>query len=160
MTIGLLCTTCRFNTQPRGGGCQGSVKIEFTLKVSTHSRAKAAANISADIIAFFTCFNTQPRGGGCQGSVKIEFTLKVSTHSRAEAAANAFAETAIAGNLFQHTATRRWLRKQKPKWTACKMFQHTAARRRLHDSFHAAKNWLKFQHTAARRRLRQGAATR
>ena len=69
---------------------QGFTKAQ-AIKVSTHSRAEAAAIAIYFYTVFLTCFNTQPRGGGCVNSLvgKIKITL-VSTHSRAEAAALAF----------------------------------------------------------------------
>ena len=54
-----------FNTQPRGGGCKSAYNKYSFFKVSTHSRAEAAAK-------FF---------------VNNYIQLRVSTHSRAEAAA-------------------------------------------------------------------------
>ena len=58
-----------FNTQPRGGGCQGG-----------NGRPKRCQS-----------FNTQPRGGGCVlGDDENDRDHVVSTHSRAEAAAHHF----------------------------------------------------------------------
>ena len=54
-----------FNTQPREGGCEKMTALFAEQKVSTHSRAKAAA---------ITVYRIKKR-------------LKVSTHSRAKAAA-------------------------------------------------------------------------
>ena len=97
-----------FNTQPRGGGCDGSVILNKILAVSTHSRAEAAASSQTNQksnwlfqhtaarrrlrwgISFrsaWICFNTQPRGGGCFNHWAADKTEWVSTHSRAEAAA-------------------------------------------------------------------------
>ena len=101
---------CRFNTQPREGGChQDKNAIRTNLDVSTHSRAKAAAAKLLAFISLKTCFNTQPREGGCVFDVEVIFcfsgfntqpreggcivkyrdpvTNRVSTHSRAKAAA-------------------------------------------------------------------------
>ena len=78
--------------------------------VSTHSRAKAAADFFLNLGKEFGGFNTQPREGGCTGTadniadlLKFQHTaarrrlleteeskqnfIAVSTHSRAEAAA-------------------------------------------------------------------------
>ena len=56
----------RFNTQPREGGCFATAICHLNnRKVSTHSRAKAAAQQSAILIAHLIRFNTQPREGGC-----------------------------------------------------------------------------------------------
>ena len=54
-----------FNTQPRGGGCIELERMELEERVSTHSRAEAAA---------LHCSN-------------VLLSTLVSTHSRAEAAA-------------------------------------------------------------------------
>ena len=61
-----------FNTQPRGGGCYPQTEIEsFYRQVSTHSRAEAAANACAVGLSFHSGFNTQPRGGGCSLHKKV-----------------------------------------------------------------------------------------
>ena len=102
---------CCFNTQPREGGCKRSKMIEKTyhlfqhtaarrrlrcitivkyliLKVSTHSRAKAAANDFPAHFRIILSFNTQPREGGCEKAKIVGKCPKtVSTHSRAKAAA-------------------------------------------------------------------------
>ena len=58
------------------------------LRVSTHSRAEAAAVDRGFNATGALGFNTQPRGGGCSLTPLIEVKdLTVSTHSRAEAAA-------------------------------------------------------------------------
>ena len=57
--------TLRFNTQPRGGGCWLVFELLKWQKVSTHSRAEAAATTTCASVGETT----------------------VSTHSRAEAAA-------------------------------------------------------------------------
>ena len=101
----------RFNTQPRGGGCQNLRRHILFLPVSTHSRAEAAARwiaVTKPTVCWFQhtaarrrlpcfygfllgkgwCFNTQPRGGGCTRKLtKGPYSHCVSTHSRAEAAA-------------------------------------------------------------------------
>ena len=58
------------NTQPRGGGCKEQLDNAYQRKVSTHSRAEAAAG-DMDLDGFYT---------------------SVSTHSRAEAAASVIAD--------------------------------------------------------------------
>ena len=55
--------------------------------VSTHSRAKAAANALLRACSAFSCFNTQPREGGCVSASDFLDVNYVSTHSRAKAAA-------------------------------------------------------------------------
>ena len=57
------------------------------LFVSTHSRAEAAALSTTNKWRSNNGFNTQPRGGGCFILLDVAALLLVSTHSRAEAAA-------------------------------------------------------------------------
>ena len=80
----------RFNTQPPEGGCAfgamserhissfqhtaarrrlpaGAGAVGFFVKVSTHSRPKAAACSSQCWRSGSICFNTQPPEGGCRG---------------------------------------------------------------------------------------------
>ena len=135
-------------------------------KVSTHSRAEAAATI-----------NSQRRTAGL-----------VSTHSHAKAAAGRWQSCRdpsssfntqplnrwyVGDRWFQHTAAQRRLRllffhrrpldgvstHSRPKAAAqqnqaVELTQHTAARRRLRDTYGIKKACDGFQHTAARRRLR------
>ena len=78
-----------FNTQPPEGGCWFTIaKGRESNKVSTHSHPKVAApNIHIDPV-----------------------TLFVSTHSHPKVAAS-YAFLLLPGiYMFQHTATRRWLR--------------------------------------------------
>ena len=58
------------------------------MTVSTHSRTKAAANLSRLAETSESCFNTQPHEGGCRNyGMSFLRTLSVSTHSRTKAAA-------------------------------------------------------------------------
>ena len=58
------------------------------IRVSTHSRAEAAAATHTAQKRHATGFNTQPRGGGCAiANAFLTLLFTVSTHSRAEAAA-------------------------------------------------------------------------
>ena len=89
---------------------------QHLLKVSTHSRAEAAANIIFIHFTICKCFNTQPRRGGCKRpspsfsvirgfntqprrggcnspTLVATFDCVVSTHSRAEAAAFSILKT-------------------------------------------------------------------
>ena len=142
-----------FNTQPPEGGWTCTYFVYESVKVSTHSRPKAAENILIIIkligkfqhtaarrrllgamraSAQSICFNTQPPEGGCLVPSTYQPSFAVSTHSRPKAAAAAVR----AGG--------------KPI-----SFQHTAARRRLTVVSHGTGCVLSFQHTAARRRLLQ-----
>ena len=75
-------------------------------------------------------FNTQPPEGGCHQRAGFDPKLGVSTHSHPKVAADV-AGTEHTVRVFQHTATRRWLRpssRHTPFWL---LFQHTATRRWL-----------------------------
>ena len=62
----LTCGTASFNTQPPEGGCfVAIVYLLGVLKVSTHSRPKAAAFGCCKPTIGEDCFNTQPPEGGC-----------------------------------------------------------------------------------------------
>ena len=111
--------------------------------------------------------------------VGLKIKMSVSTHSRPKVAAP-LSLYVLPQFVFQHTATRRWLRRgstrqkrrkrgfnTQPRGGGCRMqithrssqkqFQHTAARRRLHLTLSQNKCLsCSFQHTAARRRLRGG----
>jgi len=78
-----------FNTQPREGGCCRKPRARNPVeRVSTHSRAKAAALETHKKTKKFRSFNTQPREGGCPTNYKTMPTVR----------------------QFQHTAARRRLR--------------------------------------------------
>ena len=64
----------------------------------------------------FSCsagFNTQPPEGGCLMPQEIAVQAVVSTHSHPKVAALR-ARKPLKTSLFQHTATRRWLRRGCP----------------------------------------------
>ena len=88
-------------------------QMPHVITVSTHSRAKAAAKTCDDYGKFSVGFNTQPREGGC---IVTKWLFLIYS-------------------MFQHTAARRRLQwclfiRANGRW-----FQHTAARRRLHLRF-------------------------
>ena len=124
--------TSGFNTQPPEGGCSSNSSDVSTAAVfqhtatrrwlpklpsffltitcvSTHSHPKVAAYLIEDYNNELACFNTQPPEGGCP-SCPIRRSKIF---------------------WFQHTATRRWLRRRgRCCWTKL-WFQHTATRRWL-----------------------------
>ena len=127
-----------FNTQPREGGCFATAICHLNnRKVSTHSRAKAAAKNSLIIGTISLSFNTQPREGGCRRGLlqyysgwrfntqpreggciigqQVSSIENVSTHSRAKAAADFPAHFRIIFK-FQHTAARRRLHSFYRSW--------------------------------------------
>ena len=56
-----------FNTQPPEGGWYCNMRrVVLPVRVSTHSRPKAAAVCQRFFIGEATCFNTQPPEGGCR----------------------------------------------------------------------------------------------
>ena len=125
-----LLITC-FNTQPPEGGWTCYTDQATKIKVSTHSRPKAA--------------------GQSKGIIMVD-AQNVSTHSRPKAAGPPPAET-TAAKAFQHTAARRRLARCTALPLHSSLFQHTAARRRLGAAHAFASADVRFQHTAARRRL-------
>ena len=80
----------------------------FQTGVSTHSRPKAAALFGA----------------------KMENIELVSTHSHPKVAASCHRMNPLS-YVFQHTATRRWLRVPGAFSNCSELFQHTATRRWL-----------------------------
>ena len=133
MSFGFTSFTVCFNTQPPEGGCifcyfrRGCV-----LRVSTHSRPKAAATSISLQRTPPSRFNTQPPEGGCKQMEKLELNfhlfqhtaarrrlpcsdiqsfhfISVSTHSRPKAAAYIALNMLNCLNRFQHTAARRRL---------------------------------------------------
>ena len=94
-------------------------EVEIREKVSTHSRAEAAA--------LALCLRI--------------VTPRVSTHSRAEAAAYFPTSSRLRIFGFQHTAARRRLLPGLAGLLAGKVFQHTAARRRLPTLSQSTKNF-------------------
>ena len=62
------------------------------MRVSTHSRPKAAATIAIITRRFTLSFNTQPPEGGCRVYVDLRRYGQVSTHSRPKAAAQVYAD--------------------------------------------------------------------
>ena len=132
----------------------GSMRSSDLIKVSTHSRAEAAALTlltclfahrfqhtaarrrlplnNGDNRQSINCFNTQPRGGGCLGTSTIRIRL------------GGFNTQPRGGGCLRDCRRE----------SDCQRFQHTAARRRLRFYNHVLSFvFTKFQHTAARRRL-------
>ena len=121
--------------------------------VSTHSHPKVAASWPVRALIIWVCFNTQPPEGGCKSCLPVitmcrSFNTQppeggcdmdkglcvdfaVSTHSHPKVAAPLPQMRLCLSNLFQHTATRRWLRRCTPASLAAVLFQHTATRRWL-----------------------------
>ena len=80
------------------------------IKVSTHSRPKAAGSGSKYRFDFGYCFNTQPpEGGWGDGCSRLQVLNQVSTHSRPKAAGFQWPDGKRNGTGFQHTAARRRL---------------------------------------------------
>ena len=125
------------------------------IRVSTHSRPKAAGRILYLTFYFIFCFNTQPPEGGWQWhDDKGNWASIVSTHSRPKAAGQAEAKGCTVVVQFQHTAARRRL-------DYIRANGHITSLVSTHSRPKAAglvrpipklRN-VRFQHTAARRRL-------
>ena len=76
-----------FNTQPPKGGWHTEYgRFEKIVKVSTHSRLKAAGRNARMDAAGWHGFNTQPPKGGWPPERAVTHTAGVSTHSRLKAA--------------------------------------------------------------------------
>ena len=99
----------RFNTQPPEGGCP--------LPERPWQPAPPR-------------FNTQPPEGGCLLKILHSTFCGVSTHSHPKVAARVVTLDRTITE-FQHTATRRWLRRLEPEQAGDVGFQHTATRRWL-----------------------------
>ena len=84
-------------------------RLYGVLWVSTHSHPKVAAKPVTFSRENARSFNTQPPEGGCTGLGALDGCYPV----------------------FQHTATRRWLREYVEQLTQERLFQHTATRRWL-----------------------------
>ena len=122
--------------------------------VSTHSRAEAAAKSDRRFVFFCRFQHTAARRRLRPIDLNVLAEWLVSTHSRAEAAAASnvfFWRFATVSTHSRAEAAALRVSKNNLK----NVFQHTAARRRLHRGFErveVSRKW--FQHTAARRRLR------
>ena len=165
-----------FNTQPPEGGWGATMKTFTQIRVSTHSRPKAAGPSTSPRLFMTTCFNTQPpEGGWPRMDMAGEEESMVSTHSRPKAAGRNGQPPCILVWVSTHSRPKaagdfefggyRWslgFNTQPPEggWSSggCGQskrapFQHTAARRRLGRQPSDTKDLCEFQHTAARRRL-------
>ena len=148
-----ICNGC-FNTQPPEGGCPlRFVRCVNIMRVSTHSHPKVAACRLCWISSRQTRFNTQPPEGGCMIIFLRSISFIVSTHSHPKVAAPTAALAELQMEMFQHTATRRWLPAGHSNTDPGAVFQHTATRRWLPVPLYRKRlpNW--FQHTATRRWL-------
>ena len=130
------CEACKVSTHSRAEAAATYLGRRSTIfQVSTHSRAEAAALYQLRYDTLLECFNTQPRGGGCFNS---PFSLTSSVK-------------------FQHTAARRRLRPLPSlslALTNVSTHSRAEAAARRYNQFDNLER--QFQHTAARRRLRGG----
>ena len=106
-------------------------KYHIQPLVSTHSHPKVAASLSLLANVMPPCFNTQPPEGGCDDVINKHYI----------------------DDVFQHTATRRWLPRYHLRDMHHLLFQHTATRRWLQKCGHNLQIDNLFQHTATRRWL-------
>ncbi|EFC88650.1 hypothetical protein NEIMUCOT_04699 [Neisseria mucosa ATCC 25996] len=75
------------HSRPKAAGYLLTSKTLFYIRVSTHSRPKAAGRVIFAVGASFLSFNTQPpEGGWACPTTKSEPRHTVSTHSRPKAA--------------------------------------------------------------------------
>ena len=101
------------------------------LRVSTHSRPKAAAEPVEPVAEGATSFNTQPPEGGCICNTRVPSSLKCFNTQPPEGGCLPKAHQYMLNYMFQHTAARRRLRGDWMQQVRVFEFQHTAARRRL-----------------------------
>ena len=101
---------CGFNTQPPEGGCVlNYTQVCKRLCFNTQPPEGGCKRLKW-LIKLTICFNTQPPEGGCQIEAKATArVMKVSTHSHPKVAALERSREQYLKELFQHTATRRWL---------------------------------------------------
>ncbi len=119
------------HSRPKAAG-EYTAEAVHCCCVSTHSRPKAAGHSFRSSCPSCSSFNTQPPEGGW---LKACPNRQIPTE-------------------FQHTAARRRLaRNRADGGNAVSRFQHTAARRRLGSRPVSGLSNPLFQHTAARRRL-------
>ena len=157
-----------------------SVQNELRVKVSTHSRPKAAGSPSAGTVSTMRSFNTQPPEGGWTNQVQIGLIALSFNTQPPEGGwvrpshcplsrSGCFNTQPPEGGWYtsddlQHVNT--CFNTQPPEggwavsahymsWTI--LFQHTAARRRLDFVAVFLAMTQRFQHTAARRRLEPSA---
>ena len=123
------------------------------VRVSTHSRPKAAGQGFFGYAVQIFCFNTQPPEGGWLLTSPNCFPFSCFNTQPPEGGWLGAGQTPLSGRKFQHTAARRRLDKEERVPRLLKLFQHTAARRRLAPKYSPGTVNTSFQHTAARRRL-------
>ena len=156
-----------------GGRIRAKIR---TVRVSTHSRPKAAGRHCPASLRRYSCFNTQPPEGGWR-SLSLFWKrnrsfntqppeggwawatnlpgccLLVSTHSRPKAAGTAVrAIHCVSCRFNTQPPEGGWGHLSDFGYNEW-LFQHTAARRRLEDNKESRLYIDLFQHTAARRRL-------
>ena len=86
-------TTIRVSTHSRPKAAGGAIRRAFAHRaVSTHSRPKAAGWIMCGIRPLNTGFNTQPPEGGWAKTRCCQAPNRVSTHSRPKAAGRRMAQ--------------------------------------------------------------------
>ena len=121
-----------FNTQPPEGGCRRFMLQSSLSAVPTHSHPKVAAVFKhlfgnatgfqhtatrrwlpapVDIAHLERCFNTQPPEGGCISALRCLARPSCFNTQPPEGGCLVYQHDCIYNPLFQHTATRRWLRR-------------------------------------------------
>ena len=103
-------TTIHFNTQPPEGGWFQREMPDLLLEVSTHSHPKVAAVRAPHFLSGAgVSTHSHPKvAAHIQG--KYRLIAGVSTHSHPKVAAYLAQQGLFGEDMFQHTATRRWLR--------------------------------------------------
>ena len=132
-----------------------NIKIRHQFLVSTHSHPKVAASASGAAVVRLLGFNTQPPEGGCIRHVSFYLHRRRFNTQPPEGGCKPEIQLVDHLNLFQHTATRRWLQSKIALQSSIRTVS-THSHPKVAASERAVFYWSKkmFQHTATRRWLR------
>ena len=147
---------CRFNTQPRGGGCQTCADLLNLQTMFQHTAARRRLLLVTIWLRILMSFNTQPRGGGCLcHRIYCHYQIRFNTQPRGGGCPT-LSSCPKHLWMFQHTAARRRLHKEQIIAAfAQAVSTHSRAEAAASETDILPSSIKKFQHTAARRRLRR-----
>ena len=119
------------HSRPKAAGHQQRESQNPLRKVSTHSRPKAAGVRTVRLIWCIGSFNTQPPEGGWATDNQADIMRLGFNTQPPEGGWGVYGALSAVSGLFQHTAARRRLANEIFIFQQAYTFQHTAARRRL-----------------------------
>ena len=120
------------HSRPKAAGCQFTLSEVFIADVSTHSRPKAAGKCAVLVFAFTrVSTHSRPKAAGIFVHVVRVFIRFVSTHSRPKAAGSPKSGMKNARPVSTHSRPKAAGYTHFKEKDGVKKFQHTAARRRL-----------------------------